>query len=82
MRKMILLAGENGQNDTPESKRFFVKFKYFVLRKAVSKFNRFLQVFFVGDMVLVVFNFVVLEVFVVCFVLNVVLGPGPVFLPY
>lgn len=54
----------------------------FVLRKAVSKFNRFLQVFVVGDMVLVVFDFVVLGVFVVCFVLNVVLGPGPVFLPY
>ena len=54
----------------------------FVLRKAVSKFNRFLQVFVVGDMVLVVFDFVVLGVFVVCFVLNVALGPGPVFLPY
>ena len=57
----------------------YVRYVNFVLRKAVSKFNRFLQVFFVGDMVLVVFDFVVLGVFVVCFVLNVVLGPGPVF---
>lgn len=51
----------------------------FVLLKAVSKFKSFLPVFLVGDTVLVVFNFVVLGVFVVGFVLTVVLGPGPVF---